>query len=85
MPKSNYLSVVSFINKLRLEKLKTFVNFGPKLYVKLRCDTRFQRSFTACGCIFKEITLLGLNQSNFYESTTTCSKSTLKTRVATQL
>jgi hypothetical protein len=26
---------------------------------------------TACGCVFKEITLAGSNQDNFYENTTT--------------
>jgi len=28
------------------------------LYLKLRCDNRFQRAFTACSCVFKEITLV---------------------------
>jgi len=27
------------------------------LTLKLRCDTRFQRAFTACICVFKVITL----------------------------
>jgi len=26
---------------------------------------------TACGCVFKEITLAGSNQDNFYENATT--------------
>jgi len=26
--------------------------------LKLRCDSRFQRAFTACSCVFKEITLI---------------------------
>ncbi len=26
--------------------------------LKLRCDTLFQRAFTACGCVFKIITLV---------------------------
>jgi len=43
-------------------------NSGPVKYVKLRCDTRFQRAFTACGCVFKVITLFGLNQSNFLKT-----------------
>jgi hypothetical protein len=30
------------------------------LTLKLRCDTRFQRVFTACGYVFKVITLVGL-------------------------
>jgi hypothetical protein len=41
---------------------------------KLRCDTRFQGVFTACGCVFKEITLVGSNQSIFFEKATACSK-----------
>jgi len=41
-------------------------------FVKLHCDTRFQRAFTACGWVFDLIQ-------------TACSKLTLKTRVATQL
>ncbi len=53
--------------------------------LKLRCDERFTRAFTACGCVFKEITLVGSNQGNFFENATACSKHTLKTTVATQL
>jgi len=45
--------------------------------VKLRCDSRFQRKFTACSCVFKVITSVGSNQRG--------SKRTLKMRVATQL
>jgi hypothetical protein len=52
---------------------------------KLRCDERFTHAFTACGCVFKEITLVGSNQGNYFENTTACSKRTLKTTVATQL
>jgi len=55
------------------------------LEVKLSCDSRFQRAFTARGCIFKENTLDGSNQGNYFESTTACSKSSLKTIVATKL
>ena len=51
------------------------------LCVKVRCHTRFQRAFTACCCVFKEITMVGSNQSNYFEN----SKRTLKTRVATRL
>ncbi len=29
--------------------------------LKLRCDERFTHAFTACGCVFKEITLVGSN------------------------
>ncbi len=41
--------------------------------------------FTACGCIFKVITLVSSNQSNYFEYTIEFSKHTLKTSVATQL
>jgi hypothetical protein len=54
-------------------------------HVKLRCDSRFQRAFTAYSCVFKKNTLVGSNQGNYFESATACSKPTLKTRVATQL
>ncbi len=49
--------------------------------IKLRCDERF----TACDCVFKEITLVDSNQRNYFENATACSKRTLKTIVATQL
>ncbi len=52
--------------------------------LKLHCDTRFQPAFTARGCVFKVITLVGSNQSNYFENTTACSKRTLKMRVATR-
>jgi len=39
-----------------------FLNY-PKLFfkllLKLNCDSRFQRAFTACSCVFKVITLVG--------------------------
>jgi len=53
--------------------------------IKLRCDERFTHAFTACGCVFKEITLVGSNQGNFFENATACSKRIRKTFVATQL
>jgi len=53
--------------------------------LKLRCDERFTHAFTACGCVFKEIALVGSNQGNFFENATNCSKRKLKTTVATQL
>jgi hypothetical protein len=53
--------------------------------LKLRCDERFTHAFTACNCVFKEITLVGSNQGNYFENATACSKRTLKTTVATQL
>jgi hypothetical protein len=51
----------------------------------LRCDERFTHAFTACGCDFKEITLVGSNQGNYFENENACSKRKLKTTVATQL
>jgi len=53
--------------------------------IKLRCDERFTHAFTACGCVLKEITLVGSNQGYYFEHATACSKRTLKTTVATQL
>ncbi len=62
----------------------TFI-FNLKVYdvncertLKLRCDSRFQHAFTACSCVFKEITLVRANQRNFFENATACSKRTLK-------
>jgi len=52
---------------------------------KLRCDTRFQRAFTTCSCVFKVITLVWANKCNYFENATACSKRKLKTTVATQL
>jgi len=53
--------------------------------IKLSCDSRFQRAFTPCSCVFKVITLVWANQGNYFENATACSKRTLKTTVATQL
>jgi len=53
--------------------------------LKLNCDSRFQRAFTACSCVFKEITLVGTNQHNYFEKPNASSKRALKTTVATQL
>jgi len=60
-----------------------FTNFD--VYLKLRCDERFTHAFSACGCIFKEITFVGSNQGNYFENATAWSKRTLKTTVANQL
>ncbi len=54
-------------------------------WIKLSCDSRFQRAFTACSCVFKVITLVWANQRKFIENATTCSKRMRKTLVATQL
>jgi len=53
--------------------------------LKLRCDCRFQRAFTACSCVFKVINLVWANQGNYVENAPACSKRTLKTTVASQL
>jgi len=53
--------------------------------LKLHCDSRFQRAFTACSCISKVITLLRANQGNYFENATACSEHTLKATVAMQL
>jgi hypothetical protein len=54
--------------------------------IKLHCDERFiTHAFTACSCVFKEITLVVSNQGNYFENASACSKRTLKTTVATQL
>jgi len=53
--------------------------------VKLRCDSRFQRAFTAYSCVFKVITLVWANQRHYFENAIACSKRTLKTAVETQL
>ncbi len=53
--------------------------------LKLRCDERFTHAFTACGSVLKLITLVGLNQGNYLENATACSKRMRKTLVATQL
>jgi len=56
-----------------------------KWFFQLSCHSRFQHAFTACICVFKVITLVGLSQSNYFANTTTCSKRMLKTTVATQI
>ncbi len=66
------------MSKQQLQKVQTYV-------VKLHCDERFTHAFTACGCVFKEITLVGSNQGIYFENATACSKRMLKTTVATQL
>jgi len=53
--------------------------------VKLRCDERFTHEFTAYSCVFKVIILVWVNQRNFLENATACSKRMRKTLVETQL
>ncbi len=36
--------------------------------VKLSCDSRFQRAFTACSCVLKVITLVWANPRNYFEN-----------------
>jgi len=55
-------------------------NLELNCLIKVRCHTRFQGAFTACGCVFKVITLVGSNQDTYFENATACSKRTLKTR-----
>ncbi len=62
-----------------------FIQILVKSYVKLSCDSRFQRVFTACICVFKVITLVGSNQHNYFENASASSKRTLKMTFATQL
>jgi len=54
-------------------------------FLKLQCDERFTHAFTACSCVFKEITLVGSSQGNYFEKANAFSKRKQKTRVTTQL
>ena len=53
--------------------------------LKACCHISFQHAFTACCCVFKEITLVCFIQSNYFENTNAWSNRMLKTRVATSL
>jgi hypothetical protein len=55
------------------------------LFLKLHCDEHFTHAFSACICVFKELTLVDSNQGNYFENATACSKRMHKTTVATQL
>ncbi len=55
------------------------------MHLKLRCYDCFTHAFTACGCVFEEIALVGSNQGNSFENATAYRKRKLKTTVATQL
>jgi len=50
--------------------------------LKLSCDSRFQRAFTACVYVVKVITLIGSNQRNYFENANACSKRTLKKQLS---
>ncbi len=73
--------------KVQLLFLKLFQTFKCllSLLLKLSCDSRFRRAFTAYVCVFKLITLVVSNQHNYFENANACIKRTLKTTVATQL
>jgi len=47
-------SVKVVIGKKRLNETNNIC----KRRLKLACDSRFQRAFTACSCVFKVITLV---------------------------
>ncbi len=68
---------------MRYHEDKLYHNGG--LNLKMRCDERFTHAFSACGCVFKEITLVCSKQGNYFENATAFSKRMLKTTVATQL
>jgi len=79
--KFTHKTFFTFLNLLFIIK-----RFNEERYkLKLCCNMRFQHVFTACGCVFKVITLFLSSQSNYFKNATTCSKITLRTRVATQL
>ncbi len=50
--------------------------------LKLRCDGRFQRAFTACSCVFKVNALIGSNQGNCFENATACSNENARRNAA---
>ncbi len=76
--------IYSILNKIK-EAMHIFSDFGGETLLKLRCDERFKHAFTACGSVFKVITLVCSNQGNDFENATACSKRMLKTTVATHL
>jgi hypothetical protein len=39
-----------------------------RLSVRLRCDTRFKRRFTACSCVFKVITLVWPTNAIYFQT-----------------
>ncbi len=53
---------------------KTRSSTGNMFALRLRCDTRFQRVFTACSCVFEVIALFWINQLNYFKNATSCSK-----------
>ncbi len=53
--------LIAVLYWLRLTHFKTCCSVENVLLLKLRWDSRFQRAFTACCCVFKEITLVSAN------------------------
>ncbi len=53
------LKKLAGVFNVALERMWRAYKMHPGIYeANLRCDTRFQRAFTVCGCVFKEITLV---------------------------
>ncbi len=50
-----------------LAAFSTETNCFRASFLKLSCDSRFQRAFTACSCVLKVITLVWANQRNNFE------------------
>jgi len=56
--------VLSVKQNLNHEKRRSYIFKS----LELSCDSRFQHAFTACSCVFKEITLVWANQRNFFKN-----------------
>jgi len=74
----------SLLSWLQIPITSNGISTGKK-NVKLRCDERFTHAFTACGCVFKEITLVGSNQGNYFENATRWLAQTKVITLKTQL
>ncbi len=75
----------NFGSKAACKMLVKLTTVYTWIKLKLSCDSRFQRAFTACVFVFEVITLVWTNQGNFFENATACSNRMRKTLVATQL
>jgi len=61
--KYKYASLCVFVPKNTKENAQAnFILMSFAFHFKLRCDERFTHAFTACGCVFKVITLVWANQ-----------------------
>ena len=49
--------------------------------LSVHCHARFLGAFTACCGVFKDITLVGANQCNFFENANSCSKGSVANRL----